>query len=176
MALVIEDGTGLPNSNSYIAVADADAYFTDRNNAAWLALDNPTKTGYVILAADYLQQRYRLAWNGFRRLNTQAMDWPRSYAIKPDIAGGYGPVPYYYGFNEIPTELITAQILLAVKLLNGDLAPDIDPDDDYLKVKVGPIEVDRKPYGSAITVFRNVDMILAPLLIASGAQPEIVRT
>lgn len=176
MALVVEDGTGKTNSNSYIAIADADAYFADRNNAIWAALDNTTKTGYIILAADYMLQRYRLAWNGLRFTSTQAMDWPRAYAVKPDIVGGYGIVPFYYDFNAIPVEVKNAQILLAVKLINGELAPDITKDDNPLSVKIGSIAIEYRPYASPITLFRNVDMLLEPLLIASGAQPEVIRT
>ena len=177
MALVLEDGTGYSNSNTYILTTDADAYWTDRINAPWNALSTPTKTSYVLYAADYMKQRYRGQWNGFRRLNTQAMDWPRSWAIKPDIAGGYGPVPYYYGFSEIPTEVKTAQILLANKLIGyASLAPDISKEDDPLKVKIGPIEIDYKPYGSPIIKYRDVDMILDLLLVESGPSAQVVRT
>lgn len=39
MSLIVEDGTGLPDAESYASVAFADAYFTARNNSAWTGTD-----------------------------------------------------------------------------------------------------------------------------------------
>ena len=43
MAFVVEDGTGLSNSNSFVAVAFADSYFADRNQTAWAGTDEAKK-------------------------------------------------------------------------------------------------------------------------------------
>ena len=177
MALILEDGTGISNSNSYTTVAIADAYFADRNNQDWLGLDNADqKTPYLILATDYLEQMYRLSWLGFRRLTTQALSWPRAWAARPDLSGGYGPFPYYYGFNTIPQEVIAAQMLLAVKLITGELAPDISREDMATAVAVGPIKIDYDKNKPSFTIFRNVDLLLAPLLINNNQQAQVVRT
>jgi len=51
MAFVVEDGTGLANATSYLSVADADAYFADRNNpAAWRNAEDAKATGTMVLA------------------------------------------------------------------------------------------------------------------------------
>ena len=39
MALIVEDGTGLPNANSYVSVATADAYFAMSGQTAWTCPD-----------------------------------------------------------------------------------------------------------------------------------------
>jgi hypothetical protein len=177
MAIIIEDGTAIANANSYVSVAVADAYFADRNNQDWANLDSTDqKTPYLILACDFLEQMFRMRWLGFRRTLTQGLCWPRSWAARPDANGGYGPFPFYYGFNTIPQEVITAQLLLAVKLVNGDLAPDISREDMANSVGVGPIKIDYNANKPSFTIFRNVEMLLGPLLINNNAQAQVVRT
>ena len=54
MAFVTEDGTGLAEANSYVSVAEADAYHADRGNAAWIGEDS-AKQSALIKATDYLE-------------------------------------------------------------------------------------------------------------------------
>ena len=58
ITLVVEDGTGLADANSYIASADADTYWANRANAAWAALDDDAKAAALIQATQYLDARY----------------------------------------------------------------------------------------------------------------------
>lgn len=78
MALIVEDGTGLPDAEAYISVADADAYFAARGNAVWAALDTPQKEAALRLGADYMGAVYGPKWCGKRLTDTQALDWPRT--------------------------------------------------------------------------------------------------
>ena len=82
MAFIVEDGTGLANSTSYAAVAEADAYFLDRSNAAWAAAVTGDKQAALIKATLYVDQKYLDMYRGMRTLKyTQALQWPRSFAI-----------------------------------------------------------------------------------------------
>ena len=47
MAFVVEDGTGISNSNSYAPVAFADSYFADRNQAEWVGTDEVKKAALI---------------------------------------------------------------------------------------------------------------------------------
>lgn len=76
MAFIPEDGTGLADANSYASVAEADAYFTDRNNTAWLALTDVEKQANLIVATEYLDNNY--IWYSSKLVPTQALGWPRT--------------------------------------------------------------------------------------------------
>jgi len=60
MPLVLEDGTGVVGANSYASVADADAFFADRNISDWAGpgATTPDKEGFLIQGADYLNSFY----------------------------------------------------------------------------------------------------------------------
>jgi hypothetical protein len=66
MTLTVEDGTGKADAESYISVADADTYFTARNNATWAALSTSDKEAALRKATDYMLQAYRVRWAGMR--------------------------------------------------------------------------------------------------------------
>ena len=74
MALVVEDGTGLSTAESYISVADADTYHSDRGNALWTGTD-AVKEEALRQATEYLDATYD--WKGSISLTTQALNWPR---------------------------------------------------------------------------------------------------
>src|SRR5690606_27756416 len=84
MALIVEDGTGLPNAEAYISVADADSYFAKRGNSAWAALTVDAKEVALRLGADYMAAVYGPRWCGERLTDTQALDWPRDEQGVPE--------------------------------------------------------------------------------------------
>jgi len=177
MAIIKEDGSIVANANSYVTVAEANAYFALVNNAVWDPLD-PTdqKVPYLILAVKFMQQRYRLRWQGYRTNVSQKLDWPRTLVAKPDVGSGYGSYPVYYGINDIPQEVKDAQCELAVRIANGDLNPDISPEDVADTIKVGPISVTYSKNGPASTVFVAVEQLLMPLFGLSGGQMKVGRS
>lgn len=77
MALIVEDGTGLDNSNAYIDVAFADAYFTLRGNAEWLALSTTDKESAIVDGTDYADLRWGPVLSGRPLVYTQALQMPR---------------------------------------------------------------------------------------------------
>lgn len=76
MALILEDGTGLANAESYCSVAQAAAYHSARGRADdWDAVVD--KEAALRLATDHMLQVYSGRWKGTRLNTTQALDWPR---------------------------------------------------------------------------------------------------
>lgn len=63
MALILEDGSGVEGANSYGSVAEADAFFADRNVLNWAgpSATSDDKEGYLIEAADYLNMFFTVA-------------------------------------------------------------------------------------------------------------------
>ena len=76
--MIVEDGTGKADAESYLSVADADSYHTARANSAWADVAEPTKEAALRYATDYLDGTYR--WRGEIKEETQALGWPRDGA------------------------------------------------------------------------------------------------
>lgn len=174
MALIVEDGTGLATAESYVSSAFADTYHAARGNTTWADVDD--KDGALRRATDFMVNMYRMRWKGYRTNTVQVLDWPRSLVEKPDtLWGGFSGIGYYL-INEIPIEIKTACCELALRAATGDLAPDITPDDMAKMVKVGPIEIQYKDFGTIIKVFRSVEAKLAPFFVSNAGTARLIRT
>lgn len=154
MAIVIEDGTGLPNAEAYISVADADAYFAARGNAAWAALTEAQKEQALRLGADYMGAEYGRRWCGKRLTDTQALDWPR-------------------GVEGVPEAVKRANAELAVRASAGVLLADQGA--QVKQETVGPISVTYADGARQGTKYAAVDAALraAGLLCGGGFIPVV---
>lgn len=165
MTLIVEDGTGKVDAESYASVSDFRDYHGKRGNDV-TALTDPEVEALLRKATDYIQQTYYGRWAGYRNEEAQALDWPRSYvprdpsiqypspqAVTVDVAG------YYYPFNEIPLQLIQATCDLALKADTEDLLAD------YGQVtkseKVGRIEVQYDNHKTPNNTYPAIDRLLA---------------
>lgn len=158
MSLVVEDGTGLANAESYISVANADAYFTARGNATWAAITTTAlKEEALRRATDYMVQVYRQRWQGYRMTDTQALDWPRSGVVVDAYR--------YVDTDEVPTEVAHACAELAVRASAGELVSDLSR--VARRVKVDVIETEYEP-GSLHKSYPAVSRLLAPFLKSAG--------
>jgi hypothetical protein len=173
MSLIVETGQAGSDSESYATVAQADLYFSNRANAAWAALDTPTKEAYLRLASEYMQGTYRLRWAGYRVSHTQALDWPRYLVPIKDSPGVYGSLPAYYDYKSVPTEVQTACIMLAVKVAAGELAPDVQP--PVIHEGVGPISVGYANGARQTVRYQAIDHLLDPLLATGESNARITR-
>lgn len=162
MALVVEDGTGLANSESYISVADADTYHSDFGHTVWTGEDT-VKEAALRNATQYLDSKYVRRWKGLSVLSTQALDWPRTGVTLTD---GWLVVS-----TVIPLDLQHACAELALYALTEDLVPTIsDPGVvTFTSIKVGPIE-DKVAYSgrSQIKLFRISNELVKDLIIPAG--------
>jgi hypothetical protein len=135
MALVVEDGTGKTNADSYLSITDADTYNTNHSaSALWIAASEAAKEKALRLATQYLDVRYGNSWKSFRTNENQSLNWPRAYVQDND--------GYYFDSNEIPKKLKDAAAELALRVINGDtLFADISKPGviSSTSVSVGPI-------------------------------------
>lgn len=173
MALIVEDGTGKADAESYIGVADATTFHVNRGNTAWAALASDTiREQRLRVATEYMTGAYRLRWKGSRATTAQALDWPRSMVERPDFeyagVNGYTTIDgsYYFPADEVPVEVARACAMLALYSITADLAPNVG----RLKsrVKVGPIETEYVSGSSALTRYTAVDDLLKPFLASAG--------
>lgn len=159
--LIIEDGSIVPNANSYASATYASNYFTLRNISAWAQESSPE--AQLLRAMDFLYRVFHNRWSGYRYSTAQALDWPRLWVPILDLAGGFGSFPIYIAPTVIPDQLLQAQCELALRFSTlGSLITDLDI--RVLSEKVGSIQVDYDPNSPAFIVYREIDMILQALL------------
>ena len=91
MALIVEDGTGtILTVDSYATLVEFYAY-TDNRGIDYSAIAESVIEQNMRKSFDYLIQRYRHRWNGYRKTATQIGDWPRSFVyLEPFIQGPVG--------------------------------------------------------------------------------------
>jgi hypothetical protein len=167
MAVIVEDGTGKADANSYASEAEADAYIAARGDPAWGALQASEKSAALIRATDYMRG-YMHIWKGVRAVSTQALDWPRRYVY--DFDGTL------LAENVLPLPVKTACIELAHRAAAGPLT--IEPEYDAsgrlptkIVKKVGPIDKEltypqRGPLSNVVTRkrFPEVDALITRYL------------
>lgn len=154
MALIVEDSTGLPDAESYISVADADAYVSSMiGGPGWAGASEGDKERALRRATQYVDSRYH--YKNSKLNPDQALEWPRV---------GY-PWPV--------KRVLDATCELAVRALSGDLYSDVAPDDNIKSETVGPLTtVYQDAENGGQVRFVIVDDLLAPL-VASGQMTAI---
>ncbi|SEJ87456.1 hypothetical protein SAMN05518849_11680 [Sphingobium sp. AP50] len=60
MSIIVEDGSGIPQSNSFASVAEADAFHALRLYADWTDAGEPQKVSALVRATDYVRSAYRV--------------------------------------------------------------------------------------------------------------------
>tara|TARA_R110000824_G_scaffold59323_9_gene159395 strand:- start:717 stop:1250 length:534 start_codon:yes stop_codon:yes gene_type:complete len=169
LAIIVEDGTGVPNANSYTSVAAADAYFLIRENpAAWTGATTDAKEEALRMSTAYLTEQFGNRWRGVIDSDTQGLDWPRSGVVDGDTGLSYDS-------NEMPGRLRNATAEVAVRYIAGTaLRPDVEPGDGNITsstMSVGGISMTEDFVGMATTapVFPVVKQQLRSLLTDAGA-------
>jgi hypothetical protein len=177
MALTTEDGTAKADADSLCALAYAGAYHAARGITLWATMLEQEREQAIRRATQHIGQVYRYRWAGWRKTDTQALDWPRYDVPRLDSPGGYisGTYPGFYSDSVVPDEVQRACAELAFKAASGDLSPDLARLTKREKVDV--IEVEYEPGGTPWVRFRSIDNILAGLMktTASGTSIRLAR-
>ena len=153
--MVVEDGTGLSNADSFVSVAYADTYFTTRGVSAWASLTN--KEALLIKATDYIEAVYSESWKGVTLNDTQSLSFPRII----DDATIY------------PDRLKKAVCELALKANDGDLLVDVEQ--RTIEEKVDVISVKYAEYSDQKTQYSMVYGLISPYLLSTGANKKAMR-
>jgi hypothetical protein len=151
MPLVVEDGTGLDDSNSYESVAEFNAYCALRGLGVTANYNDTDKERALIKATDFIDLTKK--FRGRKLLVTQALEFPRAYLTVP------GFCEYVEG---IPDKLKYALSEYAyIELINpGSLIPNTESDASGLQLqstfeKVGPIEEKKTFIGSSVKTVKQ---------------------
>lgn len=175
-SLIVEDGTGLFNADSYISVADADLRHTNFGNTAWTVgtVTLAQKESALRKATAYMEQAYRMKWQGLPRkprsgfassdFLPQALSWPRwdvwvdQYPVDPD---------------SVPAEVKNACADLALRALTGDLNADLTQ--KVVREGVGSLATAYDPNSPQHVRYRAIDMMLAPFLVTTSGNVRLMR-
>lgn len=146
--LIIENGTGKADSNTYVSASELSTYADERGITI-----SGTSEDLLIKAMDYLEG---LDFKGRKNTRAQALQWPR-WGVWVD---GY-PVDS----NDIPTILKEAQMQLAVSIDGGyDPLEIIEP--KVTKEKVDVIEIEYNWTGAKKDIDPRINNKLKKLLKA----------
>lgn len=151
MALILEDGTGKTDSNTYVLEMTFSSWLIARGYTVSTATDV-----LLILAADYLET---MSYRGYKLTNEQSMLWPRGDFV---INGFLQPS------STIPKELIDAQMQLAYAIDQG-FNPMETVDRAIKKEKVDVLEVEYMDNAATTATITAVNRTLRKLLVSSGA-------
>ena len=166
--LIIEDGTGLANSQSYASASDLRAYAALRG--VTVPADDASVEVLLIAAMDYLKQYDDLPngmrfWIGSGKANPdQALAWPRADVTKD----GEAKLPTY-----MPKELAGGQMALAIEAVKADIQPTRTPQDQGAVVSEavsGAVSVTYANWGHVLSVaaFAKADAQLRPIMYRSN--------
>ena len=129
IGIIQEDGTGLPDANSYAAAADSDLYHAGHlYPTGWTTASDLRKTQALVMATRLIDAE--CMFMGFRKSSAQALQWPRVQVPDrespgvywvPGLVIGLGPVaPQYLSSDSVPPCVINATCELARELLLAD--------------------------------------------------------
>jgi hypothetical protein len=157
MALIVEDGTGLSNSESYASVLEFQTYHANIGNDVTLLPDTVIEQ-LLRRATQYMVAVYRQRWQGRRTLQAQALDFPR-YDVFVD---GYSVLS-----NIVPLEIKNACCELAFKANGGELLAD--QTQKVIREKVDVIEVEYSELSPAQTRYTQIDSLLSIFLSSANS-------
>lgn len=163
MSLIVEDGSIVTNANTYISLANAKTFLEDfygeydTEAAAFLGFGTSRQELILRRAAYDLDRRYRKQWKGFKRVQDQALDWPRVDVADED--------DYDVPEDSIPRRLQRAQLEIAKRLAN-DVAifEDRDRGGRVKSEKVDVISITYFDNAPSETLFEGLEATLTGLL------------
>lgn len=175
MTIIVEDGTGLANAESYVSVVDANTYHLKIGNDAWADLDMSVKEQLLRKATDYMVAQYRLQYAGYRRYSTQSLDWPRLYVPLIDSLSA-NVFPQYVDFDIVPVTVKNACAELALKAYTAILMQDLTQ--GVIREKVDVIEVEYDKFSPQQTRYEQIDAMLSVFFKQQGndMSRSLVRT
>lgn len=162
MPLIIEDGTIVPNANSYITIAEyndwANVRFGTRDTAP--AADEDAEA-LILRAMDYFEAQ---SFTGQKTDSTQPLQWPRAWVTIDR---------YAIDANTIPTEVKRSifELTYAEEIGESKLAIT---ERQTKKEKIGSIEVEYSDGSGARNFNPAIPAAMKKLLVSSGSANFIV--
>lgn len=182
--VIVEDGTIIADANSYLSVAEADAYHDARNNSDWTAAPARAREAAVIVGSDYITREFERRWKGIRVNINQTLAWPRAGVLTEEYfepqteprPALFPDLSYLIPDNIVPEEVKDATAEAALRGLNGTLLPDLARGGEIKSLKAGPASVEYFAAAKTTTTYQTIDQLLKRLLRNFAGQRTLVRT
>lgn len=146
-------------TDSYVSVADADTYWSDRNNLDWATADIADKEQALREATVYIDGSFEGSWIGEHPgASSQVLAWPRNGAVDSEGRSVTG----------IPQRVKDATARLALEGLSDFLSSAEDRGGRIARAKVGPLDVSYFRDAPAGTAYPFLELMLRSLLILGG--------
>lgn len=156
MALIVENGTIVPNADSYVSVADYEAWADARG----FEYDDTVIEGQILRAMDYIET---LRFIGQKSTKAQSLQFPRVGVV---VDG------FELDFNEIPEQLKKA-VFESVKAESEGVSQLANVERRTVREKVGEIEVEYAQNSNSVTsviaINRALHKLIAPAFLVSRA-------
>lgn len=88
VTLIVEDGSGISDSNSYCDLDFALEYCVNHGYTAWLDMTEDEQKTYLIKGTSFVDNFYN--WKGYKRTSIQSLEFPRNGLIdnnKTEVLG-----------------------------------------------------------------------------------------
>ncbi len=173
ITITVETGAGITGANSFVSLADFQAYHAARGNVLTSYTDEQQKAA-LVKAGDYLNG---LAWRGRKTAQANPMCWPRCEdQIYAEV--GFQNITTTVGIIDqdgftistasVPTQVINAQCEAAFLNLGGEtLQPTLKRGGQVKRKKVDVIETEYFAGASPTSRYLVVDALLKGLLKSS---------
>ena len=171
--IIVEDGTGVANANSYVDTTYLTTYASNRGLV--LPQNQETQERMLIKATDYLEA-LRVKFKGTKAVDTQELQWPRKDVYIDGIE---------FAKNNIPEELKKAQCQLIVEQEAGVAlypAPRTSSTEGIVTEKtIGPMTKKFAPMNSALAnanepvKIMSVWALLKPLFNCQNMKTSTIR-
>lgn len=158
---------GDSGQNSYVTSDEATTYFADRAySSAWTSFVD--KEPLLILCSSILD--WYINWKGFKKSNSQPMQWPRTDVLLKDGTE--------VGDDELPQQVKTAVFELAIISLEEDRTEE-DPLMGLEQLKVASLSLRAKPdqYGKTTSSKKVIPEKVLKILseLRGGSSFGVVR-
>jgi hypothetical protein len=167
--LIVEDGTGLPNADSFASLADALTYHAKMGNAGWIATGVTDTTRDVAMrqATRYIRDRWAGRWQGDVINSIQSLPFPRF-----DVYDANGILVLS---TSVPSGIQEATFDLALRALVEDIMPDIEAGagaEIASAVTVGPVSVSSTLASASSTTkqYTTVELKVRPYLSSQSGR------
>ena len=163
MTLIVEDGTGMANAESYVGLVDGETYWAAHGSpAAWTALTDPQKESALRYATRWIENAPYI-WHGVIKTYTQSLRWPRLDVYDADGRD----------VAELPSILKDAVCELALEHVAN---PINTPDETAIStVSAGSVSVTYAQGAEKTHTHAYVDGLLRPLYSYSANAVRTVR-
>jgi len=160
--MIVEDGTGIADADSYVTLNDAIEYCTDRG-LTFAASPSALGEAALIRASTAIDARYSSSYPGDRTNGRgQGLQWPRT--------GAYDSDGWLIPEDEIPIEVFNATVEAAVREFASpnSMMPDLERGGEIQSIRAGSVGITYSSNASAKTEFTLIDGIMANVLSGMG--------